>query len=138
MSAGIAAAAIVPALLLPFALGTTPANAVGSALPPCTVVGTAGNDRLVGTSGNDVICGRGGDDVLIGRGGHDLLVGGDGDDRLSGGPGDDLLLGGRGHDRLFGGPGRDWLFPLPSIHATEPDYMEMWALDVAAMAGYQT
>lgn len=75
--------------------------------PPCTITGTAGNDRLVGTSRNDVICGLGGNDVLIGSSGDDILIGGPGNDRLRGGPGDDQLVGGAGDDRIFGGLGDD-------------------------------
>ncbi len=132
VSAGITALVVLPPVLLPAALGGSVARAAGVALPECSIVGTAGDDRLVGSAGNDVICGRGGNDVLFGRGGHDLLIGGDGDDRLSGGPGDDLLLGGPGRDRLFGGLGRDWLLPAPIADAGA-QYAEMWALDVAAM-----
>ena len=57
----------------------------------CTIVGTAGPDRLVGTAGADVICGRGGSDELIGRGG---------DDRFSPGPGRDVIRGGGGNDTV--------------------------------------
>lgn len=83
----------------------------------CTIVGTAGPDRLVGTDGRDVICGRGGADDLIGRGGADVLdagkgadelVGGSGADTLLGGGDNDDLVGGRGPDDLVGGPGTNW------------------------------
>ena len=64
----------------------------------CTLLGTAGKDRLVGTPGHDVICGLGGSDVLIGSAGNDDLYGGAGNDRLDGGPGDDHLRGEAGMD----------------------------------------
>ncbi|HKE73492.1 MAG TPA: neocarzinostatin apoprotein domain-containing protein, partial [Acidimicrobiales bacterium] len=51
----------------------------------CTIVGTAGDDRLTGTAGDDVLCGLGGDDVLSGLAGNDRILGGDGDDVLRGG-----------------------------------------------------
>src|SRR5690606_4371698 len=45
----------------------------GSLIPLelCTIVGTAGPDRINGTGGNDVICGLGGDDTITGSGGRD-------------------------------------------------------------------
>jgi uncharacterized repeat protein (TIGR01451 family) len=64
----------------------------------CTVIGTAGKDRLTGTSGDDVVCGLGGNDVLLGLAGDDVLYGGPGRDRLVGGPGGDRLAGERGKD----------------------------------------
>ena len=73
----------------------------------CTIVGTAGDDRLTGTDGDDVICGLGGNDVLSGLAGNDRIVGGDGDDVLRGGRGADVLEGGAGRDRAEGGKGRD-------------------------------
>jgi hypothetical protein len=84
----------------------------------CTIIGTAGPDRLVGTHRPDVICGLGGDDRIVGRGGDDVLYGDAGADRIIGGRGDDTLYGDEGMDRLDGGggsdvlnggPGRDWL-----------------------------
>lgn len=66
----------------------------------CTLVGSAGNDRLNGTRGNDVICGFGGNDRINGRGGHDLVYAGPGDDRVTGGGGRDTLYGNDGADRL--------------------------------------
>jgi hypothetical protein len=83
----------------------------GSLVPlaECTVIGTAGRDRILGSRGNDVICGLGGNDVVIGGGGRDLVDGANGADRLGGGGGGDLLLGLRGNDRLAGGAGRDGL-----------------------------
>ena len=74
----------------------------------CTIVGTAGDDRLTGT-GDDVICGLDGDDRIAGGPGDDVLLGGAGDDALLGGPGKDRLLGEGGRDRLDGGTGRDVL-----------------------------
>jgi RTX calcium-binding nonapeptide repeat (4 copies) len=77
--------------------------------PPCTIVGTAGNDHLKGTSGNDVICGDSGKDVISGRGGDDLVYGGSGKDTIKGGKGKDTLNGGKGKDHLVGGKGKDTL-----------------------------
>jgi Ca2+-binding RTX toxin-like protein len=64
----------------------------------CTVLGTAGNDRLQGTAGDDVLCGLGGNDVLSGLAGNDTLYGGSGNDTLAGGGGDDQLRGETGSD----------------------------------------
>lgn len=69
----------------------------------CTIVGTAGADRLVGTAGRDVICGLGGNDVIDGRGGNDVLDAGAGADSVDGGGGTDVLRGGLGPDQLAGG-----------------------------------
>jgi Tol biopolymer transport system component len=66
--------------------------------PPCTMVGTTGDDVLVGTEGVDVICGLGGHDELSGRGGNDILRGGDGKDFIKGGNGNDVFDGGIGAD----------------------------------------
>jgi Ca2+-binding RTX toxin-like protein len=81
----------------------------GPLVPPaqCTIVGTAGPDRITGTRGNDVICGLGGNDVLAGAGGIDVIDGAGGNDRLSGGSAKDQLIGLRGKDRLGGGAGND-------------------------------
>ena len=64
----------------------------------CTVIGTAGNDRLAGTAGDDVVCGLGGNDVLSGLDGKDTLYGGSGKDKLVGGAGNDRLVGEAGAD----------------------------------------
>ena len=64
----------------------------------CTLLGTAGNDRLAGTAGDDVICGLGGNDVLSASAGNDELYGGAGNDTLAGGAGDDLVSGEAGVD----------------------------------------
>ena len=64
----------------------------------CTLLGTAGNDRLQGTAAHDVVCGLGGNDVLIGMAGDDKLYGGAGNDKLNGGLGDDHLRGEAGTD----------------------------------------
>jgi Ca2+-binding RTX toxin-like protein len=64
----------------------------------CTVLGTAGNDRLQGTAGDDVICGLGGNDVLSGSAGDDTLYGGSGNDTLAGDLGNDQLRGETGSD----------------------------------------
>jgi Ca2+-binding RTX toxin-like protein len=76
-------------------------------LTPCTLIGTAGRDKLAGLSKDDILCGMAGDDNLIGRGGNDKLRGGGGSDRLDGGPGNDDLQGSFEGDTLIGGPGRD-------------------------------
>ena len=76
-------------------------------LMPCTLIGTAGRDKLAGLSKDDVLCGLAGNDNLIGRGGNDKLRGGGGNDRLDGGPGNDDLQGSARADTLIGGPGRD-------------------------------
>jgi Ca2+-binding RTX toxin-like protein len=76
-------------------------------LTPCTLIGTAGRDKLAGLSKDDVLCGLAGNDNLIGRGGNDKLRGGGGEDRLDGGPGNDDLQGSAQADTLIGGPGRD-------------------------------
>jgi hypothetical protein len=81
----------------------------GSLVPVdlCTVIGTAGADRIKGTRSNDVICGMGGNDVIVGGGGIDIVDGANGNDRLSGGAGKDKLIGLRGKDRLNGNAGND-------------------------------
>jgi len=76
-------------------------------LSPCTLIGTAGRDKLAGLSKDDILCGLAGNDNLIGRGGNDKLRGGGGEDRLDGGPGNDDLQGSAQADTLIGGPGRD-------------------------------
>ena len=94
---------------------------------PCTITGTAGDDRLGGTRGADVICGLGGNDVIDGLGGDDALMGDAGDDTLLGGVGDDTLYGGEGGDTLDGGPGRDVLSGGPGTDALTPggtDHLE--------------
>lgn len=73
----------------------------------CSLLGTAGDDRLLGSPGDDVICGRDGDDILRARGGTDVVYGDAGDDVLLGGAGGDVLRGGADDDRIVGGPGRD-------------------------------
>jgi Ca2+-binding RTX toxin-like protein len=93
-----------------FGINADVGKGTGGSLVPlaaCTVIGTAGSDRILGSRGNDVICGLGGNDVVIGGGGRDLVDGANGADRLGGGAGGDLLLGLRGNDRLTGGAGRD-------------------------------
>lgn len=95
------------ATLTAFLVPATAAPVLSASAVDCTVVGTAGPDRLVGTAGDDVICGKGGNDVMLGRGGDDRMLSGPGADRLLGGSGDDVLLGGRGDDFLEGGTGAD-------------------------------
>lgn len=94
----------------------------------CTIVGTAGPDKLIGTPRADVICGRGGDDVIYGRAGDDRLLGGPGADVLHGGPGRDLLDGGAGNDELYGGRGADRLRGGPGRNRCH-DATVTWALD---------
>ena len=65
-------------------------------ITPCTIVGTAANDKLKGSAGDDAICGLGGNDRINGRGGADSLFGDGGDDRLIGEGGEDALDGGAG------------------------------------------
>ncbi|SNY52535.1 calcium-binding protein [Paractinoplanes atraurantiacus] len=84
-----------------------PSTAVGGVRRACTIVGTAGSDRLRGTSGNDVICGRGGNDTIDGAGGNDVIDGGAGNDNVKGGTGSDLITGGTGNDLITGGIGSD-------------------------------
>jgi hypothetical protein len=81
---------------------------------PCTMIGTAGADRLIGTRGRDTICGRGGGDVIRARGGRDIVLGGGGGDRIKGGPGGDRIKGQAGRDRLGGGSGGDRLAGGPN------------------------
>jgi Ca2+-binding RTX toxin-like protein len=85
---------------------------------PCTITGTAGDDRLTGTRRADVICGLGGSDTVDAGAGDDVVFGDGGDDRVAGGNGDDTLYGGEdvdglagdgGDDVLSGGPGADAL-----------------------------
>jgi hemolysin type calcium-binding protein len=80
-------------------------------LVDCTLIGTAGRDKLTGLSKDDILCGLSGNDHLIGRGGDDKLRGGGGADRLDGGPGNDFLQGSGDADVLLGGPDRDTCFP---------------------------
>lgn len=75
----------------------------------CTVIGTAGDDRLRGTPGRDIICGLDGNDVISGGRGGDLIAGGPGSDRIRGGRGSDRLVGDLGVDELRGGGGPDLL-----------------------------
>ena len=107
-------------LAVPFVLAETsrsqpdPAQATwpaarATALPACTIVGTAAAETLVGTPGDDVICALGGNDRVRGGGGDDVLFGSLGDDSLRGGRGNDRLYGHFGADRLRGARGRDFL-----------------------------
>lgn len=79
------------------------------AKPPCTVLGTEGDDVLAGTSRADSLCGLGRDDQLAGNDGADVIEGGPGDDSLSGGAGADTLTGDAGLDVFAGGEGDDVL-----------------------------
>jgi Ca2+-binding RTX toxin-like protein len=85
-------------------------------LPPLTMLGRSGadrmfagnaSDRLVGGGGDDLVYGYFGDDVLLGGAGDDRLLGLGDADRLFGGRGEDLLNGGGQFDRADGGPARD-------------------------------
>jgi Ca2+-binding RTX toxin-like protein len=73
----------------------------------CTIVGTAGADRLRGTIGADVICARGGDDQIRGLRGSDVVFAGRGDDSVRANRGADVVQGGHGHDTVMGGHGDD-------------------------------
>ena len=92
-----------------FAAAALALPGAAAAAPACTIVGTAGPDKLRGTAGNDVICGLGGNDTIAGLGGHDVIRGGPGNDTLLGGAGNDLIDGGTGKDQINGGPGHDRL-----------------------------
>ena len=91
----------------------TPAGTPTGTPPPtvlrCTIVGTAGADRLSGTPGNDVICALGGNDRVVAGAGRDTVSGGSGRDSLFGQVGRDRILGGLGADRIRGGRGSDQL-----------------------------
>jgi Ca2+-binding RTX toxin-like protein len=97
---------LVERISLSTEVGTGPGGSLVR-MEDCTIVGTAGADRIRGSSGNDVICGLGGNDVVVGGGGRDLIDGGDGNDRLSGSAAGDVLIGLRGRDGLAGGVGKD-------------------------------
>jgi Ca2+-binding RTX toxin-like protein len=97
------------------------AKSLSAAGAVCTIVGTAGNDRLRGTAGNDVICGLGGNDIISGLGGNDTIDGGKGNDTIDGGAGNDVLIGGAGNDKLVGGSGSDiasFIDTASSVNAT--------------------
>jgi pullulanase-type alpha-1,6-glucosidase len=78
-------------------------------VPACTVLGSAGSDRLSGTKNADVICGLDGDDRINAQGGDDVIYAGAGDDDIIAGPGDDSVDGGPGVDTCNGGPGQNTL-----------------------------
>lgn len=67
----------------------------------CTILGTAGDDRMWGTTRADVMCGLEGSDVMRGREFGDVMKGGPGHDVLRGGPGEDFARGGRGSDHCY-------------------------------------
>ena len=74
---------IVGAVTLAFTWIPLPSSAV---TPPCTIIGTDGNDVFTEaqqTSGTDVVCGLGGDDSFFWSPGDDTYIGGDGRDRVS-------------------------------------------------------
>jgi RTX calcium-binding nonapeptide repeat (4 copies) len=87
----------------------TGGGAGGSQVPldECTILGTAGADRMRGTSQNDVLCGLGGNDAISAKGGRDVIDTGDGADRAFGNKGGDLLLGLGGADVIRGRKGKD-------------------------------
>jgi Ca2+-binding RTX toxin-like protein len=100
----------IAALFRRFDESTLVGHGPGGSLIPrdlCTVIGTAGADRIIGTTGNDVICGLGGNDVIAGGGGIDIIDGANGNDRLTGGSGADKLIGLRGNDNVNGNTGND-------------------------------
>jgi Ca2+-binding RTX toxin-like protein len=79
--------------------------------PECTIVGTAGDDRLRGTQHDDVICALAGDDRVDGRRGNDTLILGPGMDMAGGGGGQDVIRAGADRDGpLEGGPGNDRIY----------------------------
>jgi hypothetical protein len=97
-----------------FVLGATPSaqavpkpKVLSSTGQACTIVGTAGNDKLTGTKGVDILCGLGGNDTLTGGEGNDTVDGGTGNDTVDGGTGNDIVTGGPGNDTLKGGAGND-------------------------------
>ncbi|MCP3977033.1 MAG: hypothetical protein GY720_21300 [bacterium] len=100
---------LIGAVVVAMASVTATVDPVQAAVPPCTIVGTSGDDTLAGSEGDDVICGLGGNDTLEGLGGNDVLFGGPGDDLLAGNLGNDELFGQGGEDTLYGGPGADVL-----------------------------
>ncbi|MFI7600034.1 calcium-binding protein [Actinoplanes sp. NPDC049681] len=102
-----AVAAVLIGIALPAPATAAPTTDQTGRKRACTIVGTAGNDRLTGTKGNDVICGLGGNDVINGGDGNDVVDGGPGNDVVTGGRGDDSLGGGAGDDRLQSGDGND-------------------------------
>jgi len=81
----------------------------GSQVPlgECTIVGTAGADRMRGTTANDVICGLGGNDSISGRRGRDVIDTAAGDDQAIGNKGGDMILGLAGKDLVRGRKGKD-------------------------------
>lgn len=107
-----ATTAVLAATLVSVALSDV-ANAAASTKTAsgvtCTIVGTAGADRLSGTPGKDVICGLGGNDVINGAAGDDVVDGGSGNDSVNGGDGNDTLEGSAGNDVILGGSGTDTL-----------------------------
>ena len=83
---------------------------VTASLPPCTIMGTSGDDDLTGTTGSDVICAGDGNDVIQAANGNDVVIGGNGDDQIFGGGGHDILLGDDGFDFLRGDIGDDTMY----------------------------
>jgi hypothetical protein len=90
-------AAIVVALSLVLAAGSSLAK---------TLRGTPHGDKLVGTKGADKITGKAGNDTLKGKGGNDTLNGGKGRDKVIGGPGVDRMMGGGGNDLINAADGK--------------------------------
>ncbi len=62
----------------------------------CTIIGTAGPDRITGTNLDDIICSLAGNDRITSRGGDDLILAGNGNDIVSSGAGDDIINAGTG------------------------------------------
>jgi len=72
-----------------------------TAVLPCTIVGTAGNDAINGTQGSDSICGRPGWDRINALGGNDTIDAGSGNDTVDAGKGRDTVKGGGGLDVIL-------------------------------------
>jgi Ca2+-binding RTX toxin-like protein len=74
---------------------------VTTAVLPCSIVGTAGNDAINGTKGPDSICGRSGWDRINALGGNDTIDAGSGNDTVDAGKGRDTVKGGGGLDVIL-------------------------------------
>jgi len=74
-------------------------------MPPASLAGGDGDDKLTGSANADQLDGGPGNDMLFGRGGNDSLIGGPGDDILNGGAGADQFAGGEGADQIIWNPG---------------------------------
>jgi Ca2+-binding RTX toxin-like protein len=83
----------------------------GSQVPldECTIVGTAGADRMRGTTANDVLCGLGGNDSISGRRGRDVIDTAAGNDKAIGNKAGDMILGLGGQDFVRARKGKDMI-----------------------------